>query len=157
MEVLSNIKKQTKYYGFINEAFDFVEKYQLLKPELWKRFVEQFRCDSDFEGGWRGEYWGKMMRGASLVYGYTQNENLYDVLKKTIDDMIASADENGRISTYGVNHEFEAWDMWCRKYVILGMEYFLEICKDDNHKKEIINIQTKKSPVIIAITGDYFI
>ena len=46
MEVLTNAKKQTKYYGFINEAFDFVEKYQLLKPELWSRFVQQFRKDS---------------------------------------------------------------------------------------------------------------
>lgn len=153
MEVLTNAKKQTKYYGFINEAFDFVEKYQLLKPELWSRFVQQFRKDSDFEGGWRGEYWGKMMRGACLVYSYTQNQNLYDILKTTIDDMIASADETGRISSYGINHEFDAWDMWCRKYVILGMEYFLEICNDENHKEKIINSMCKQVDYIISKIG----
>ena len=31
------------YDNFLNKAFDFVEDFQLLKPELWRRFVQQFR------------------------------------------------------------------------------------------------------------------
>jgi len=58
----------TKYTGFMDEAFDFVERYQLLDENLWARFVWQFREKSDSgDAGWRGEFWGKMMRGASLV------------------------------------------------------------------------------------------
>lgn len=153
-EIFSNgITKNVKYNGFVDETFSFVEKYQLNKPELWTRFVKQFREDADYEGGWRGEYWGKMMRGASLVYQYTKNENLYSILSKTVDDMINSADENGRISSYAVNHEFDAWDMWCRKYVLLGMEYFLEICKDESQKKDIINTMCKQMDYIISKIG----
>lgn len=153
-EIFSNgITKNVKYSGFIDETFSFVEKYQLNKPELWTRFVKQFREDADYEGGWRGEYWGKMMRGASLVYQYTKNENLYSILSKTVDDMINSADENGRISSYAVNHEFDAWDMWCRKYVLLGMEYFFEICKDESQKKDIINSLCKQLDYIISKIG----
>ena len=74
------LKSKYKYNGVIDEAMLFAEKSQLLKPELWKRFVLQFREDADFDGGWRGEYWGKMMRGACFVYAYTQNEELYDIL-----------------------------------------------------------------------------
>jgi len=153
-EILSNgIIKNVKYNGFVDETFSFVEKYQLNKPELWTRFVKQFREDADYEGGWRGEYWGKMMRGASLVYQYTKNENLYSTLSKTVDDMINSADENGRISSYAVNHEFDAWDMWCRKYVLLGMEYFLEICKDELQKKDIVASMCKQLDYIISKIG----
>ena len=61
------------------------------------------------------------------MYSYTRNPKLYEVMAKTVNDLMDTADEYGRISTYAINHEFEAWDIWCRKYVLLGMEYFLEI------------------------------
>ena len=149
----SGITKNIKYKGFVDETFSFVEKSQLMKSDLWTRFVKQFREDADYEGGWRGEYWGKMMRGASLVYQYTKNENLYSILSCTVNDMIESADKNGRISSYAVNHEFDAWDIWCRKYVLLGMEYFLEICRDESQKKAIINSMCKQLDYIIAKIG----
>ena len=123
---------QMRVTGFLKETLEFVEQNQLLREDLWTRFVHQYKeADADHEGGWRGEYWGKMMRGACFVYSCTGNPKLYDVLENTVKDMLTAAEENGRISTYAVNHEFEAWDIWCRKYVMLGMQYFLEICKDD--------------------------
>lgn len=154
-EILKNDKNtNTRYHGFIDEAFNFVNNTQLLRPQLWERFVEQFRHDADFEGGWRGEYWGKMMRGASLVYQYSKNEVLYTILEKTIRDIIDSADENGRISSYSTNHEFEAWDLWGRKYVLLGMEYFLEICTDEKLRKDIINSMCRQLDYIISKIGN---
>ncbi|MBQ9861365.1 MAG: hypothetical protein IJO75_03810, partial [Clostridia bacterium] len=88
-----------KYTGFMDDAFAFVENAQLLKPELWNRFVQQFREEADTDNGWRGEYWGKMMRGAAFVYSYTKNEELYRILVQTVNDMIETANEVGRIST----------------------------------------------------------
>jgi len=149
----SQFSKNAKYIGFVNDVFSFVEKSQLLKPELWLRFVQQFRKDADFDGGWRGEYWGKMMRGASLVYEYTRNEELYSILKQTVSDMINSADETGRISSYGADHEFDAWDMWGRKYVLLGMEYFLEICKEEELRENVINSMRSQLDYIISKIG----
>lgn len=62
----------------MDKAFNFVENRQLLNVELWKRFVQQFIEDADsLTKGWRGEYWGKMMRGACFVYSYTKNSILY--------------------------------------------------------------------------------
>ncbi|MBR5587124.1 MAG: glycoside hydrolase family 127 protein [Clostridia bacterium] len=150
---MKEIFKNAKYSGFVQSAFEFVEKEQLLREDLWERFVQQFREDADYEGGWRGEYWGKMMRGACLVYQYTKNEKLYSVLCKTVCDMIESADEKGRISSYAANHEFEAWDMWCRKYVLLGMEYFLEICKDEKFAADVIKSMRGQLDYIIERIG----
>ena len=152
-EVFTEVAKDTKYNGFVDKAFRFVETYQLNKPELWERFVQQFREDADYEGGWRGEYWGKMMRGACLVYQYTKNETLYSILCQTVSDMMNSADENGRISSYAMNHEFDAWDMWSRKYVLLGMEYFLEICKEESLKHDIIYSMCRQLDYIIGKIG----
>ncbi len=142
-----------KYDGVLDNAFNFVEDFQLLKPELWRRFVQQFREDADYEGGWRGEYWGKMMRGACFVYSYSKNEKLYQMLAQTIQDMIESADDNGRISSYFVNHEFDGWDIWGRKYVLLGMQYFLEICNDSTLSDRIIDSMCKQVDYIISKIG----
>lgn len=142
-----------KYIGFVDDAFKYIEDFQLLDPALWERFVNQFKADSDFDAGWRGEYWGKMMRGASFVYSYTKNQKLYDILTKTVEDMIECADNEGRISTYAQNHEFDGWDMWCRKYVLLGMQYFLEICEDEKLKQKIVNSMCGQVSYIMSKIG----
>ena len=153
-EMIFNKKENVvKYEGFVDDAFRFIEDFQLINPTLWRRFVQQFREDADYDAGWRGEYWGKMMRGACLVYPYTQNPVLYDTLVQTVRDMMASADEDGRISSYAVNHEFDGWDIWSRKYVLLGMQYFLDICKDEALKEEVIASMCKQVDYIISKIG----
>ena len=141
------------YSGFIDKAFRFIEDFQLTDAVLWRRFVQQFREDADYDSGWRGEYWGKMMRGACFVYSYTKNAELYAELSKTVRDMIESADSDGRISSYGRDHEFDAWDMWGRKYVMLGMQYFIEICADDDFINRIIAAMCRHADYIMSKIG----
>ncbi len=125
--------------GIADCAAQFLQKEQLKDRALWKKFVDVFRSQPDSDNrGWRGEYWGKMMRGGVLVYGYTKDRELYEILTESVRDMLTTAEPNGRVSSYKQNKEFIAWDLWCRKYVILGCEYYLEICKDDALKKEIV-------------------
>lgn len=143
-----------KFNGIIDQSVKFVEDTQLLRTDLWKRFVHQFKEeDADAEGGWRCEYWGKMMRGACFVYEYSQNPQLYQVLTDTIKDMLTAEDELGRISTYAVNHEFDAWDLWGRKYVLLGMQYYLEICKDEELKTQVLACMCRQVDYLISKIG----
>ena len=141
------------YKGFVDDTYRFIEDFQLMRPEIWSRFVQQFREAADRDGGWRGEFWGKMMRGACMTYAYTKNEKLYDILADTVRDMMSCADENGRISTFPVNDEFDGWDIWCRKYVMLGMEYFLEICEDDGLKEEVIKSMCGQADYLLSKVG----
>ena len=148
-------KNTAAYNGFIDTAIRYIEDFQLLRTDLWARFVQQFKQeDADYEGGWRGEYWGKMMRGACFTYSYTQNPRLYKVLTDTVLDMMEAQEENGRISSYGSYHEFWAWDIWARKYVLLGMQYFLEICTDEELTKKIIKSMCGQVDYIMTKIGD---
>lgn len=143
-----------KYDSFVDTAFDFIQDFQLLRPDLWRRFVQQFREHSDREKAtWKGEYWGKMMRGACFVYSYTQNKELYSILSRTVSDMIESCDELGRISTYTPESEFDGWDLWCRKYVLLGMQYFLEICEDGELKEKVVKSMCEQVDYIMEKIG----
>ena len=141
------------YKGFMDEAIRYIEEFQLLSPTHWRRFVQQFREDGDFDKGWKGEYWGKMMRGACFVYGYNHDAKLYEILTKTVEDMMESASEDGRISAYTREGEFDGWDLWCRKYVLLGMQYYLEICKDEAFKARIVECMKGQADYIIAHIG----
>lgn len=143
-----------KYKGFMDKAFNFVENRQLLNVELWKRFVQQFIEDADsLTKGWRGEYWGKMMRGACFVYSYTQNSILYEILENTVKDLVATQDDEGRIASFDKESEFDGWDIWSRKYVFLGMQYFLEICEDKELEKNIISSMKKQLDYIMSKIG----
>ncbi|MBQ5773141.1 MAG: glycoside hydrolase family 127 protein, partial [Clostridia bacterium] len=149
----SDHRNEYRYSGFVDRAFRFVRDFQLMDPVLWRRFVQQFREDADADGGWRGEYWGKMMRGASMVWAYTRDEELYRILVETVRDMMASANGDGRISSYPLGMEFDAWDIWSRKYVMLGMQYFLEVCPDEELKAEMIASMRGQADYIIARIG----
>ena len=145
--------KISNYNGIIDKSINFIEEFQLLRTDLWRRFVQQFKEDADYEGGWRGEYWGKMMRGACFVYQYSQNPKLYEVLKETIFDILSAQDEKGRISSYAIDHEFDAWDIWGRKYVLLGMQYFLEICQDEDLATKIIDSMRRQVDYMMSKIG----
>ncbi|HOL79541.1 MAG TPA: hypothetical protein PLA10_05895, partial [Clostridiales bacterium] len=65
--------------GRFFEALKFIEDFQLLDEKLWTVFVKLFETNPDDKDlGWRSEFWGKMMRGAALVYRYTKNERLFE-------------------------------------------------------------------------------
>jgi DUF1680 family protein len=143
-----------KYDGLVDDAFRFVLDRQLMRVDLWARFVQQFREGADCDAGWRGEYWGKMMRGACFVYSYTKSPELYKILSDTVIDLLGTEDENGRISSYPISHEFDGWDLWGRKYVLLGMQYFIEICDDDALKHKIIQSMCNQVDYLIEKIGN---
>lgn len=133
------ISGESRLRGCIHDAAIFLQEEQLKDVALWGRFVEQYRACVDGENrGWRGEYWGKMMRGAVLVFAYTKDDALLRLLTASVRDMLTVMEPDGRVSTYSRDTEFDGWDLWNRKYVMLGMEYYLEICNDEALKAEII-------------------
>ena len=144
------------YEGKPDEMIRFVEGATCMDPSLWALFVAQFRIGNtdDRDGGWRIEYWGKMMRGACFTYAYTQNEDLYQILEDTVRDLLITQDKAGRITTYSAAKEFTSWDMWGRKYVLLGLQYFLEICKNDSLADEILLAMRGQAEYIMAHIGE---
>lgn len=67
--------------------------------------------------------------------------------------MLDTADTFGKISSFSVECEFKGWDMWCRKYVLLGMQYFLEICRDSAFKERIIASMCRQADYIMSKIG----
>lgn len=149
-DMINTLKKgAVKYKGITHRINAFVQKEQLLDKSLWDIFVEQFKTLPDSkDSGWRGEFWGKMMRGACLTYTYTHSAKLYSVLRKSILDLLETQREDGSFRTYHVDCEFRGWDLWSRKYVMLGCLYFLDICKSEQLKQRILKAVYKHADYI---------
>lgn len=145
---------EIKFKGYGAFVTDFVIQNQLTDRKTWKLFVCQFKNHTDKDNRWRGEYWGKMMRGASLCYSCTKNEKLYAVLRETVSNILSVAEFGGRISSYPKDAEFNGWDMWCRKYVLLGLLYFFDICKSKTLKEKIKKAVAKNLDYIIEHVGE---
>ena len=143
-----------RFSGTADKVARFLAEEHLCNADLWKKFVAVFRTHPDAANrGWRGEYWGKMMRGAVLVYKYTREEKLYEVLTESVKDMLSTADEDGRVSSYPRELELVGWDIWSRKYVILACEYYLEICRDESLKRKILDFISRAADCILEKIG----
>lgn len=157
------IEKQLSYLNYGSAAYTgaadhyvhFTMNHQLLNTDTWKNFVRVFTEDSDDEThGWRCEFWGKMMRGACLIYMYNKDEALYAVLEETVRDLLNAQREDGRFSTYSAENQLHGWDIWGRKYVLTAMLHFIRICKDEALKEEIVSALCRHADALMAKVGD---
>ena len=128
-----------KVEGIMDQAVWFVINNQLKDKSAWEAYIDVFSTREDVtDEKWRGEYFGKQMRGACFAYQYTKDEELYNILTWACEELLKTQDELGRISTYTSDHEFCGWDMWCRKYVLTGLQHYYRICKDEELKEKIL-------------------
>ena len=144
-----------EFDGVLKKNIRWITERQLLDRDLWKLFVNQFRKGNtdDHNLGWRCEYWGKMMRGACMVYQCAPDEKLYDTIVETVRDMLTTQDRFGRFSTYSKEKELDGWDIWGRKYILLGMQHFLEICRDSDLAQTVIQAMKRHLDALMDCVG----
>lgn len=156
-----NIKKKVlrmsecKINGKFADYNEIIINRQLLDTDLWQKCVNVFSSGIDSnDGGWRGEYWGKMMRGACLMFKVTRSKKLLSVLTDAVNGLLSKQEENGRISSYRIDNELYCWDLWSRKYVMTGLQHFYDICSDEALKGKIMIVLKAHADYIVEHVGD---
>ena len=142
------------FSGVFQDCLAFTLHRQLLSPDTWADFVRVFTADSDdADKGWRCEYWGKMMRGACLCFQATGSEKLYLLLRDTVRSLLRTQRPDGRISTYSAARQFSGWDLWGRKYVMTGLLHFLDICREEALRGDILAALIRHADAILDRVG----
>ena len=122
-----------------------------LKKVDYKKLTETFRIHQDGDGFWRGEFWGKIVRSAIRVMQTNPDPELEKMIRKSVRDLCRTADKSGCISSYPENMRCTYWDIWGRKYALLGLiRYYRTV--EQNH--EVLN--TIKKLVYSVIHDDPF-
>ena len=80
-----------------------------------------FKDKLDDGGGFTGEFWGKWFTSAALAYAWQPSGTYREILDKSVLELLKSQDADGRLSSYSRDNDFGSWDIWGRKYALLGL------------------------------------
>ena len=79
---------------------------------------------------WQGEFWGKWFTSAALAYKYNPTPLLLNKLTDAANGIMQTQTPDGYIGNYAPESHLKAWDIWGRKYVMLGLISYYDISKD---------------------------
>lgn len=78
-----------------------------------------------------GEMWGKAVRSACMFYRNRSEDELKQIIAKTVKDLISTQRPDGSISCIEPARQPDESDLWERKYVLLGLlGYYNHVEKD---------------------------
>lgn len=91
--------------------------------------VEPFKARTETRY-WQSEFWGKWFTAACDAYRYTKDPLLLTRLKQAAEGLMATQTKDGYIGNYKEEAHLKEWDIWGRKYCLLGLLSYYEISKD---------------------------
>lgn len=139
--------------GYAGSLISKVVDKDYLDEEKYHLFAKQFSLHSDSSGSWRGEFWGKFLRGACQCYKLTNNQKLYSIIENSVFEMISYIEEDGALSSYIKEERFTGWDMWGRKYAMAGFLSYFDISKDEEKRKIVLSSTCRVADEIMAHVG----
>jgi len=95
------------------------------------RLIEPFKLENRTETHlWQNEFWGKWFTSAVLAYKYQPSPELKKVLDRSVSALLATQTPDGYIGNYAATHRLEEWDIWGRKYCMLGLLAYYDVTGD---------------------------
>src|SRR5581483_422828 len=70
---------------------------------------------------WRSEFWGKWITSAIAGWRYAGDERLRALEARAVAALIGTQTPDGYIGAYPDGGHLQRWDVWGRKYTLLGL------------------------------------
>ncbi|MDR1369933.1 MAG: glycoside hydrolase family 127 protein [Dysgonamonadaceae bacterium] len=109
-----------KIGGYVGKKIDLCIENRVMAQDV-DRVVRPFYLRNDEFWGFRSEFWGKWFTSAMLGYGYSPTQKHREIIDGAVDKILKSQTADGYIGTYPDEHHLKNWDVWGRKYVLLGL------------------------------------
>lgn len=123
---LTTIKQdQLKLAGFVGEKTDLIIQKRI-KTQDYDYLVEPFRHITETHL-WQSEFWGKWMLGAVAAWEYTHDSELMKIMEQAVSSLLETQLPNGYIGNYPPENQLTNWDIWGRKYTLLGLLRYHDI------------------------------
>jgi len=114
--------------GHVGDELNLSYNNRILAQD-YERLVATFRERTETRL-WQTEFWGKWFTSAVLAYRYHPTPELKDVLDKAVFGLIATQTPDGYIGNYTEEKRLEGWDIWGRKYCMLGLVAYYDLTQD---------------------------
>ncbi len=107
--------------GWLGNKLDLSLENRVMSQDLdliLRPYRERFEENS---GHWRCEYWGKWFTSAVLGCAYEPTPAHRAVIDRAVKELLATQTPDGYIGTYKDEEHLGIWDVWGRKYTLLGL------------------------------------
>ena len=148
-----------KIEGYLGDKINLVIG-QRIKNQDVDYLVEPFRHKNETHL-WQTEFWGKWIQSAIAAYDYNRDPGMLLIIHKAITELLATQMPSGYIGNYSDSLQLQQWDIWGRKYTLLGLIAYYDLTGDKAALKGSCrladNLMSQIGPgkVNIVKTGNY--
>src|SRR5450759_58954 len=148
-----------KIEGYLGDKINLVIG-QRIKNQDVDYLVEPFRHKNETHL-WQTEFWGKWIQSAIAAYDYNRDPEMLLIIHKAITELLATQMPSGYIGNYSDSAQLQQWDIWGRKYTLLGLIAYYDLTGDKAALKGSCRLadnlmsQIGSGKVNIIKTGNY--
>lgn len=147
--------------GYLKERLSTSVENRILAQDA-DRLVDVFKEENRHETRmWQSEFWGKWFTSAVLAYQYSHSPQLAKKLDQSVSRLMDTQTPDGYIGNYAPDARLQEWDIWGRKYCMLGLLAYYKLKGD----RKALNAASRladnliedlqKSDNIIVTKGNY--
>jgi len=114
--------------GYLGRKIDLCISNRIFAQNR-ERLVEPFRHRGE-RGCWQTEFWGKWFLSAVAAGRYTGNPDQRQWLRASVREILATQTPDGYIGNYSADSHLKGWDIWGRKYTLLGLLAWYDMAGD---------------------------
>ena len=93
------------------------------------RLVQAFTTRNE-TSCWQSEFWGKWFTSAVLAVRYHPDSSLKRELEQAAQGLVNTQTKDGYIGNYATAKRLQQWDIWGRKYCMLGLLAYYDLTKN---------------------------
>lgn len=134
----ANDSTQIKINGYLGDKIDQVIERRIIGQDV-DMLIEPFKYKNE-TWCWQSEFWGKWMLSAVAAYKYKPSTALLEKMDYAVAGLLATQLKNGYIGNYGPEKQLTAWDIWGRKYSMLGLIRYFEITGNKDALKGAVKV-----------------
>jgi hypothetical protein len=155
----SIIPANIKIKGYLGEKIDLCIVERIKKQDV-QHLIDPFKTRTETRM-WQTEFWGKWILSAIASYEYNQDPEMLEIIQNAVSGLLATQTPDGYIGNYSPEAQLQHWDIWGRKYTMLGLLAYYDISGDkkalDAAKKLADHLLTQVGPdqTDIVKTGNY--
>ncbi|MEI8113251.1 MAG: beta-L-arabinofuranosidase domain-containing protein [Bacteroidia bacterium] len=124
------IPANIQIYGYLGEKIDLCINQRIKKEDV-SQLIEPFKTRTE-KNLWQTEFWGKWILSAIAAYEYNHDPELLKIIQKAVSGLLETQTPDGYIGNYAPEAQLKNWDIWGRKYTLLGLLAYFDISADQN-------------------------
>ncbi|MFZ2338639.1 MAG: beta-L-arabinofuranosidase domain-containing protein [Bacteroidales bacterium] len=145
--------------GYLGEKMDLVISKRI-KAQDADHLIEPFRHKEETRL-WQSEFWGKWIQSAIAAYNYNHDPELLRIIEGAVAGLLETQMPDGYIGNYSDEAALQHWDIWGRKYTLLGLIAYYDLTSDKNVLRAAVRLtdhlltQVGRGKADIVKTGNY--